>query len=72
MDTKWCQMLLRKEWGYCQMVWSSMLLFEGRISFLRSDYTLSKGNGRFASMMVYLGDDQKRFRQQFKKFGVIV
>lgn len=72
-DTKWAQMLLKKKWGSeIQKTWISILFFEGRISFLNADYEPSRSSGRFASMMVYLGDDRLRFTQQFKKFGTII
>lgn len=71
-DTQWCQCLLKKEWEKRQRIWISILFFEGRISFLNADYKPSKNSGRFASMMVYLGEDQEKFKRDFSNQGVIL
>lgn len=71
-DTKWGQLLLNKEWGTPQKDWISILFFEGRISFLNAEHKPSRGSGRFASMLVCLGENQEKFKRDFSKHGFIL
>ncbi|WP_377478893.1 MAG: DNA N-6-adenine-methyltransferase [Microcoleus anatoxicus] len=62
-DTKWCQTLLSSD-VLC-------LFFKSRIKFLDENYEPTKGTGKFASMLAYLGDWNQSFITQFGKHGVI-
>lgn len=70
LDTKWGQTILKLNH---ETLWCSILFFAGRIKFLNSDYLVTKGGGRFASMLVYFGTQRhKRFNSVFSQYGVII
>ncbi|XZN93241.1 MAG: DNA N-6-adenine-methyltransferase [Microcoleus sp.] len=62
-DTVWCQKLLSNA--------AACLFFKGRINFLDENYKPTKGTGKFASMLAYLGTWEKTFERQFNKYGVV-
>jgi phage N-6-adenine-methyltransferase len=70
LDTKWGQTILELNHAtpFC-----SILFFAGRIKFLNSDYLVTTGGGRFASMLVYLAlDNHMKFGNVFGGYGVII